>query len=60
MTAIEQSGVHQSGLIDVGTAVYKAADARDARAVASLTERVDASCTSCHKKFRTALFAPTK
>jgi cytochrome c556 len=45
-------------LIDVGTAVYKAADAKDARAVASLTERVDASCTSCHKKFRPALFAP--
>jgi hypothetical protein len=44
-------------LIDVGTAVYKAADAKDARAVASLTERVDASCTSCHKKFRPALFA---
>jgi cytochrome c556 len=47
-------------LIEVGTAVYKAADARDARAVASLTERVDASCTSCHKKFRPALFAPAK
>jgi cytochrome c556 len=47
-------------LIDVGTAVYKAADAKDARAVASLTERVDASCTSCHKKFRPALFAPAK
>ena len=47
-------------LIDVGIAVYKAADAKDGRAVASLTERVDASCTSCHKKFRPALFSPSK
>jgi hypothetical protein len=47
-------------LIDVGTAVYKAADAKDARALASLTDRIDASCTSCHKKFRPALFAPAK
>src|SRR5262245_17466182 len=47
-------------LIDVGTAVYKAADAKDGRAVASLTERIDASCTSCHKKFRPALFPPAK
>ena len=44
-------------LVDVGTAVYKAADAKDARAVAALTDRVDAACTSCHKKFRPALFA---
>ena len=43
-------------LIDVGTAVYKAAEAKDARAIASLAERVDASCTSCHKKFRPSLF----
>ena len=43
-------------LIAVGTAVYKAAEAKDARAIASLAERVDASCTSCHKKFRPSLF----
>ena len=47
-------------LIDAGTAVYKAADAKDARAIASLTDRIDASCTSCHKKFRPAVFAPVK
>jgi hypothetical protein len=47
-------------LIDAGTAVYKAADAKDARAIAALTDRIDASCTSCHKKFRPALFAPVK
>ena len=47
-------------LIDVGTAVYKAADAKDAKAVASLTDRIDASCTSCHKRFRPALFGPVK
>src|SRR6185295_19553542 len=30
-------------LIDAGTAVYKAADAKDARAIAALTDRIDAS-----------------
>jgi cytochrome c556 len=47
-------------LIAVGTAVYKAADAKDGRTIGSLTDRLDASCTSCHKKFRPAIFAPVK
>jgi cytochrome c556 len=47
-------------LIDAGTAIYKAADAKDARAIASLTDRIDAACTSCHKKFRSGIFAPAK
>src|SRR5262249_20265993 len=47
-------------LIEVGTAVYKAADAKDAKAVASLIDRVDATGTSCHKRFRPALFAPAR
>jgi hypothetical protein len=45
-------------LIDVGAAAFKAADARDARALTAATDRIDASCTACHKQFRTALFPP--
>ena len=45
-------------LTEVGAAAYKAADARDARALAALSSRLDASCTNCHKKFRPALFDP--
>jgi hypothetical protein len=44
-------------LIEVGSAAYKAADAKDQEALAALTDRLDATCTSCHKKFRPALFA---
>ncbi len=33
-------------LTDVGTAAYKAAEAKDAKALAALTARIDASCTS--------------
>jgi cytochrome c556 len=47
-------------LIDVGTAAFKAADAMDAKALASMADRIDASCTSCHKKFRPGIFAPAK
>ena len=43
-------------LVEVGAAIYKAADAKDARAIAALTDRLDGACTSCHKKFRTLLF----
>jgi hypothetical protein len=45
-------------LIDVGAAAYQAAEGRDAKALAALSVRLDASCTSCHKKFRPALFDP--
>ena len=47
-------------LIDVGTAAFKAADAKDAQALASMADRIDVSCTSCHKKFRPGIFAPAK
>ena len=47
-------------LTDVGAAAYKAADAKDARAIAALADRIDASCTTCHKQFRPALFAPAR
>src|SRR5881409_4143216 len=36
-------------LADVGAAAYKAAEAKDAKALAALTESLDASCTTCHR-----------
>ena len=39
-------------LADVGAAAYKAAEAKDAKALAALTEPLDASCTTCHKQYR--------
>ena len=43
-------------LIDVGNAVYKAAQAKDAKALAALAEPLDASCTACHKQYRPNVF----
>jgi hypothetical protein len=43
-------------LMDAGTAAYKAADAKDARALAALADRIDASCTTCHKQYRPNIF----
>src|SRR4249919_2607872 len=43
-------------LTDVGTAAYRAAAARDARALAALSDRLDASCTTCHARFRPNVF----
>lgn len=47
-------------LLDAGSAAYKAADAKDARALAAVADRIDASCTACHKQFRPALFTPAR
>jgi hypothetical protein len=47
-------------LMDAGTAAYKAADAKDARALGALAERIDASCTTCHKQFRPAIFPASR
>ena len=47
-------------LIDVGAAAYKATESKDAKMLASLTDRIDASCTICHQHFRPALFAPSR
>jgi len=47
-------------LIDVGRAAYQAADARDRKALAALTEPLDISCTNCHKHFRPTLFPPSR
>jgi hypothetical protein len=43
-------------LADVGTAAYKAAQAKDLPALAALTESLDASCTNCHKQYRPNVF----
>src|SRR5438093_9661104 len=43
-------------LADVGAAAYKAAEAKDAKALAALTESLDRSCTTCHKQYRPNVF----
>jgi hypothetical protein len=43
-------------LADVGTAAYKAAQAKDAKALAALADQLDASCTNCHKQYRPNVF----
>jgi cytochrome c553 len=43
-------------LVDAGNAAYKAAQAKDGNALASLAPAVDASCTTCHKQYRPNVF----
>ena len=43
-------------LADIGAAGYKAAQAKDFKALAALTESLDASCTTCHKQYRPNVF----
>ena len=43
-------------LVDVGTAAYKAAQDKDAKALGALTGSLDASCTTCHKQYRPNVF----
>ena len=43
-------------LADAGAAAYKAAQAKDAKALAELADQLDASCTTCHKQFRPEVF----
>ncbi len=43
-------------LADVGTAAYKAAQAKDVNALAALADPLDASCTTCHKQYRPNVF----
>src|SRR5436853_722984 len=43
-------------LVDVGNAAYKAAQDKDAKAVAALTQSLDASCTTCHQQYRPNVF----
>jgi cytochrome c553 len=43
-------------LVDAGTAAYKAAQAKDTKALAAVAESLDASCTACHKQYRPDVF----
>jgi hypothetical protein len=43
-------------LVDAGNAAYKAAQAKDAAALAALAGALDASCTTCHKQYRPNVF----
>lgn len=39
-------------LVDVGTAAYKAARAKDMNAVVAVNDSLNAACTTCHKQYR--------
>ena len=43
-------------LVDAGTAAYKAAQAKDTKALAAVAVPLDASCTACHKQYRPDVF----
>ena len=43
-------------LVGIGNAAYKAAQAKDAIALAALAGALDASCTMCHKQYRPNVF----
>jgi cytochrome c556 len=43
-------------LAAVGVAAYKAAQEKDAKALAAMAEPLDASCTACHKQYRPNVF----
>jgi hypothetical protein len=43
-------------LADAGAAAYKAAQAKDTKALAALADQLDASCTNCHKQYRPNVF----
>jgi cytochrome c556 len=43
-------------LADAGGDAYKAAQAKDVKALAGVTIRIDVSCTNCHKQYRPNVF----
>ena len=43
-------------LVDAGNAAYKAAEAKNAQALAAVAAPLDASCTNCHKQYRPNVF----
>jgi cytochrome c553 len=43
-------------LANTGNAAYKAAQAKDDRALAALADSLDASCTRCHRQYRPSVF----
>lgn len=45
-------------LRDAGAAAYKAAQAKDGKALTTVATQLDASCTACHKQYRPNVFPP--
>jgi hypothetical protein len=43
-------------LADAGAAAYKAAQAKDSKALAASTASIDAACTTCHRHSRPDVF----
>ncbi|PWU07601.1 MAG: hypothetical protein C5B51_09700 [Terriglobia bacterium] len=43
-------------LADAAAGAYKAAQAKDGKALAAVAEPLDASCTTCHKQYRPDVF----
>jgi len=43
-------------LFDAGAAAYGAAQSKDAKALAALSDSLDASCTTCHKQYLPNVF----
>lgn len=43
-------------LTEAGAAAYKAVEGKDAKALAAVSDRIDASCTTCHKHSRPNVF----
>jgi len=43
-------------LADAGAAAYKAAEARDVKALVNVAGALDASCTTCHRAYRPNVF----
>ena len=43
-------------LTAAGTEAYRAAETKNARALAAVADRLDASCTTCHTQFRPNVF----
>lgn len=45
-------------LADAASDAYRAAQAKDAKALSVIPARLDASCTNCHKQYRPNVFPP--
>lgn len=43
-------------LVEAGAAAYRAAEAKNVKALAATSDRIDASCTTCHKHTRPNVF----
>lgn len=47
-------------LTEAGAAAYKSVEGKDVKALAATSERIDASCTTCHKHSRPTVFPASK